>query len=116
MARRIIRRRAARQRPQCGDSHPQLSLAMEFPSIPHDSDLRLVPPSRARGVKLRILRMRDVVSLTGVHRATIHRWIQAGSFPAKDAPRHRPTGWLEETYERWVRGSAPPFQRPTDEL
>ena len=48
--------------------------------------------------------MRDVLQLTGVHRSTIHRWIRSGSFPRKDAPKKRPTGWLRSTYDHWLRG------------
>lgn len=112
MARRICRRRAAAEEFPSGDPDPQLPLAMDFPEISSDADSRVRRPGRARPTTARILRMRDIVKLTGVHRSTIHRWIQAGSFPAKDAPRHRPAGWLEATYERWVRGSAPQCIRP----
>jgi len=44
------------------------------------------------------------VKLTGVHRSTVYRWMQLKHFPAKDAPRNRPTGWLRSTYEQWVHG------------
>jgi prophage regulatory protein len=111
MARRTIRRRTAAERPPSGFPHPQLPLAMEFPEVPADVPPHARGSSRTRVSPARILRMRDIVQLTGVHRATIHRWIQAGTFPAKDAPRHRPTGWLEATYERWVRGALTPSQR-----
>jgi predicted DNA-binding transcriptional regulator AlpA len=52
-----------------------------------------------------ILWMRDIVVLTGKHRCTIHRWIQEGVFPKKDAPKDRPRGWLQSTYERWLLGN-----------
>ena len=55
-----------------------------------------------------ILWMRDVVQLTGKHRCTIHRWMQQGLFPPKNAPRGRPTGWLKSTVEQWLLGSLPP--------
>jgi predicted DNA-binding transcriptional regulator AlpA len=107
MARRTVRNKIVPEVLPLANPHPQLPLAMEFPAI-------LVPPDRrsrqslaAKVATSRILRMRDVVRLTGVHRSTIHRWIQAGRFPVKDAPRHRPTGWLDTTYERWVRGTEP---------
>ena len=50
--------------------------------------------------------MTDLVKRTGVHRATIYRWIQQGRFPPKNAPQSNPTGWLEDTYERWLSGKA----------
>lgn len=49
-----------------------------------------------------ILWMRDVVDIVGVHRCTIHRWIQLGRFPAKDAPRKNPVGWLRSTIHQWL--------------
>src|SRR5262245_50898165 len=49
-----------------------------------------------------ILWMRDVVKIARVHRCTIFRWIQMGRFPAKDAPRARPVGWLRSTIQRWL--------------
>lgn len=112
MARSSIRRRSTAKRLPSAIPHPQLPLAMEFPEVPPDSHAHARVSSRTRASAPRILRMRDIVQLTGVHRATIHRWIQAGTFPAKDAPRHRPTGWLEATYERWVRGALTPAQHP----
>jgi predicted DNA-binding transcriptional regulator AlpA len=54
--------------------------------------------------KLNILRMREIVELTGVHRSTIYRWIALKYIPAKNAPHDRPTGRLRSTYEQWVRG------------
>jgi predicted DNA-binding transcriptional regulator AlpA len=49
--------------------------------------------------------MRDVVAITGVHRSTIHRWIDRRIFPPKDAPGENPVGWLRSTIERWLLGS-----------
>jgi len=49
--------------------------------------------------------MRDLQALFAVHRCTIHRWIQRGEFPAKDAPAGSPRGWLRSTVLRWQLGS-----------
>jgi hypothetical protein len=65
MARRTIRHRTAADRPQSGGPHPQLPLAMEFPELPADSQPRARGPSRTRASPARILRMRDIVQLTG---------------------------------------------------
>jgi predicted DNA-binding transcriptional regulator AlpA len=86
---------------------PQLPLAMEpparLPAAP--TSIRPVAPPPKRPVQAEpILWMRDVLQLTGVHRSTIHRWMQNGTFPKKDAPKGCPTGWLRSTYERWLRG------------
>jgi predicted DNA-binding transcriptional regulator AlpA len=52
----------------------------------------------------RILWMRDLQELLGVHRSTIYRWIDIGAFPKRDAPASCPRGWLQSTVIRWQRG------------
>lgn len=91
----------------------QLSLAIESPAIAAalkpTSGRPLITRHPKRVIALdEILWMRDVVHLTGKHRCTIHRWIQQGLFPPKNAPRGRPTGWLKSTVERWLLGSSQP--------
>jgi predicted DNA-binding transcriptional regulator AlpA len=95
------------------DARGQLSLAIDSttPGTPVKQAARR--PLGERPLKRvivldEILWMRDVVHLTGKHRCTIHRWIQQGIFPPKNAPRGRPTGWLKSTVERWLLGSPPP--------
>ncbi|MDB6105278.1 MAG: AlpA family transcriptional regulator [Gammaproteobacteria bacterium] len=51
-----------------------------------------------------VLAMRDVVRVTGKHRATIHRWMNLGLFPKKSVPRARPVGWLRSEVARWLSG------------
>jgi predicted DNA-binding transcriptional regulator AlpA len=51
-----------------------------------------------------VLAMRDVVRVTGKHRATIHRWMKQGLFPQKSVPRARPVGWLRSDIARWLYG------------
>src|SRR5579884_950907 len=58
-----------------------------------------------------ILLMKDVVRITGRHRATIHRWISEGEFPAKTVPCHRPIGWRASDIENWKRGSIASAER-----
>ncbi len=94
------------------DSHPAVQLSLEIE--PHDEPGRGPAPvggrSRRKGAHNNgssiepILSMRDVVRVTGKHRATIYRWIDKGEFPAKTVPRHRPIGWLRSDIERWQRG------------
>jgi predicted DNA-binding transcriptional regulator AlpA len=88
----------------------ELPLAIDSPAC----KLRSKPPrqpaldhqSVKRAIDLdEILWMRDVVHLTGKHRCTIHRWMHSGLFPQKNAPRHRPTGWLKSTIECWLLGA-----------
>lgn len=62
-----------------------------------------------------VLAMRDVVRVTGKHRATIHRWMKQGLFPQKSVPRARPVGWLRSDIARWLYGekAADPPHRKT---
>ncbi len=95
------------------DARGQLSLAIDSPSAGTPVKPGTRPPVGDRPLKRvitldEILWMRDVVQLTGKHRCTIHRWMQQGLFPPKNAPRGRPTGWLKSTVERWLLGSPPP--------
>jgi len=97
-------------------AHRQLSLAIGSPA----SGVKLKPVARQR-LSVRTLKrtidldeilwMRDVVQLTGKHRCTIHRWMNRGLFPSKNAPRGRPTGWLRSTIERWLVGPPPTIGR-----
>jgi predicted DNA-binding transcriptional regulator AlpA len=96
--------------------HPQLSLAIGAPASGAGRARSALQRASGRGVKAataldEILWMRDVVRLTGKHRCTIHRWMNQGLFPLKNAPRGRPTGWLRSTIERWLLGPAPTTER-----
>lgn len=111
-------RRSLPEETSAPQTHPQLSLEIGAP-------LRTVgrgpsPRQRASGRIVKstvpldeILWMRDVVQLTGKHRCTIHRWMNQGLFPLKNAPRERPTGWLRSTIERWLLGPPPTTDRGT---
>ena len=51
---------------------------------------------------MRILRMLEVVSTTGLSRSTIYRRVNAGSFPGPIALGEASTGWLEHEILEWV--------------
>jgi predicted DNA-binding transcriptional regulator AlpA len=90
-------------------AHRQLSLAIGAPvsgvGPKSAARERLGGRTLKRTIALdEILWMRDVVQLTGKHRCTIHRWMNRGLFPPKNAPLGRPTGWLRSTIERWLVG------------
>jgi predicted DNA-binding transcriptional regulator AlpA len=97
-------------------AHRQLSLAIGAPAAGARSKPVTRQPLGGRTLKRalamdEILWMRDVVQLTGKHRCTIHRWMNRGVFPQKNAPRDRPTGWLRSTIERWLLGPPPTTRR-----
>ena len=54
----------------------------------------------------RLLTIEEVVSLTGVCRSTIYKWVGMGLFPAPRRVGARIVRWLEEEVEAW-RASLP---------
>jgi predicted DNA-binding transcriptional regulator AlpA len=109
-------RRALPEETSAPQAHPQLSLAIGAPVSGVGRELPPRQRSSGRTVKGttpldEILWMRDVVQLTGKHRSTIHRWMNRGLFPRKNAPRGRPTGWLRSTIQRWLLGPPPTTDR-----
>ena len=53
----------------------------------------------------RIIRMAEMLKITGVTRQTIYQWEKQGKFPkrATALPRGTP-GWLESDIREWLRG------------
>jgi predicted DNA-binding transcriptional regulator AlpA len=51
------------------------------------------------------LRIHEIEMLTGRHRTTIQRWVNAGLFPENLKTRHVPVGWRRSEVERWLAGS-----------
>ena len=103
------RRRSVSQAEGLSGADTQLSLLAVDPAISLSRNGARAAPRR--GGRRRIpdaesmLWMRDVTQLIGVHRSTILRWMHQGTFPKKDAPKRRPTGWLRSTFDRWLVGS-----------
>jgi predicted DNA-binding transcriptional regulator AlpA len=101
----------------------QLSLGIESIGLPMEpASERPVKKARHAGGRGReldldpVLAMRDVVRVTGKHRATIHRWMNQGLFPKKSVPRERPVGWLRSEIARWLSGENavdPPHPKPS---
>jgi prophage regulatory protein len=52
----------------------------------------------------RILRTRQIVALTGHHRCTIYRWMQAGKFPQRHRFNGLPAGWRQSEVASWLAG------------
>lgn len=49
-----------------------------------------------------ILRLSDVMSRTGLGRATIYRWMSRGSFPRHFKIGLSAVGWLKEEIDDWI--------------
>ncbi|OTP72365.1 helix-turn-helix transcriptional regulator [Caballeronia sordidicola] len=50
----------------------------------------------------RIVRMREVLSRTGLSRTTIYEMIKSGSFNAPIPLGSRAVGWLESDVNKWI--------------
>lgn len=51
---------------------------------------------------MRILRLKDVTSQTGLARSTVYKYIFAGSFPKPVPLGGRSVGWLESEIQTWI--------------
>lgn len=50
----------------------------------------------------RILRLRHVITRTGLSRSTIYAWIEQGQFPCSIHLGPRAVGWLSSDIEAWL--------------
>ncbi len=50
----------------------------------------------------RILRLKAVLTLTGLTRSTLYRKMEAGTFPASTQISTRCIGWRESAVTRWL--------------
>jgi predicted DNA-binding transcriptional regulator AlpA len=106
----MSRRRLSSRKSRRFEHDGQLSLEIEPTAHARSDQCAPLPRTRVNSHKRTpelepIMWMRDVVLLTDTHRSTIHRWVRSGFFPAKDAPRDHPRGWLRSTIERWQLGA-----------
>jgi predicted DNA-binding transcriptional regulator AlpA len=51
-----------------------------------------------------ILTTRQVVAITGHHRCTLYRWMEAGKFPRRHVFRGLKTGWRRSEITSWLAG------------
>lgn len=51
---------------------------------------------------MRIIRLKDVVNLTGLGRSTIYKYISEGGFPKPISLGDRSVGWLESEVYEWI--------------
>lgn len=52
---------------------------------------------------LRIIRIREVVALTGLSRSTIYAAVKSGTFPRQVKLSIRASGWFEAEILKWVQ-------------
>ena len=51
---------------------------------------------------MQILRIGDVLKVTGLCRTTIWRWVKSGQFPAPIRLGSRHIGWRRADIEKWI--------------
>lgn len=61
--------------------------------------LRGTPPAGAGG----LLRIRDVIALTRLSRATIYRMVDRGEFPRQVPVARQAVAWSADAVNAWVR-------------
>ena len=50
----------------------------------------------------RLLRLREVMRLTGLSRSSIYAYMKKGKFPAKVLITERLVGWPEDVIQDWI--------------
>lgn len=60
---------------------------------------------------MRILRLPEVIEITGLSRMTIYRKEAAGEFPKRRRLGRNAIGWLDQEVEMWIQ-SCPTAQEP----
>ena len=58
----------------------------------------------ARPPAVRILRLSQVLAMTGLSRSTLYELVEEGSFPSPIPLSGRATGWIEAEVHAWIRG------------
>jgi prophage regulatory protein len=53
---------------------------------------------------IRIIRIRDVIALTGLSRSAIYAAVKAGTFPRQVKLSARSSGWVRGEVVEWMKG------------
>lgn len=56
------------------------------------------------GLPMRIIRLKDVIDLTGIARSPIYKLIGEEEFPKPVPLVGRTVGWVESEVQEWIRG------------
>lgn len=57
---------------------------------------------RSENMKVKIVRIKEVVSITGLSRATIYRYMDENTFPKSISLGKNSVGWIESEIHQWV--------------
>lgn len=50
----------------------------------------------------KVLRLNDVIGITGIGRSSIYKWMTDGTFPSPLSLGVRSVGWLEKDIQEWL--------------
>lgn len=56
----------------------------------------------ARTLKMKIMRLKEVMDYTGLGRSSIYKFITAGTFPKPVSLGDRAVGWVDHEVEDWI--------------
>lgn len=51
---------------------------------------------------MRLIRLKEVMAMTGLARATVYKYIKKGIFPAAVSLGDRAVAWVESEIEEWI--------------
>lgn len=60
---------------------------------------------------MQVLRLRDVIKMTGLSRSTLYKLIIKGQFPKQIHLTPRTSGWLSSEIEEWISEKAEGSER-----
>ncbi|WP_447729159.1 helix-turn-helix transcriptional regulator [Pseudoxanthomonas suwonensis] len=72
---------------------------METPCHAYREGCPLLPPPHPR-----LLRLPQVMDITGLSKPTIYRMVETGAFPKQRKLSPRAVGWLEHEVQEWALG------------
>ena len=61
------------------------------------------PVSQHRSTAMKFMKLKEVIQITSLSRATIYRLIQEGEFPKQIPLSGRSVAWLEEEINEWMQ-------------
>lgn len=61
-----------------------------------------IPPAKIDPA-LRIVRVKEVIRMTGLSQTTLWRWERSGKFPRRRILAGSTVGWSNEEVEHWIR-------------
>ncbi|WP_234830761.1 helix-turn-helix transcriptional regulator, partial [Vibrio anguillarum] len=57
---------------------------------------------RVRSDKLKVIRLKEIIELTGLSKSTIYRLTESKKFPKQLSLGERSVGWLESEVNEWL--------------